>query len=113
MEVKKIKKVIKWKPKISIEKGIEIMKENINDWKKAPVWTPGEIKKKTKADVSKAVMSHQPFSSQVGKWFKGKGPKKRKKDTRKPKRRKNAKGTKKKGKPTKSYKKIGTKRKRR
>jgi len=42
----------------------------------------------------------------------GKGPKKRK-NTRKPKRRKNAKGTKKKGKPTKSYKKIGTKRKRR
>ena len=28
--------------------GIKIMKENIDDWKKAPVWTPNKIEEKTK-----------------------------------------------------------------
>tara|TARA_X000000950_G_scaffold283317_1_gene383883 strand:- start:250 stop:1230 length:981 start_codon:yes stop_codon:yes gene_type:complete len=46
--IKKIKKILKWKPLISIDKGIYIMLKNINDWKKAPVWTPQAIKTKTK-----------------------------------------------------------------
>ncbi len=47
-DISKIKKTLRWYPKVSIDKGIKIMKDNINDWKKAPVWTPNKIKEKTK-----------------------------------------------------------------
>jgi len=46
--IKKIKSKTSWKPKISIEKGIQIMLKHINDWKYAPVWTPSKISKQTK-----------------------------------------------------------------
>ena len=46
--IKKIKKDIKWQPKISIEKGIKKLIENIDYWKKAPVWDPDSIKEATK-----------------------------------------------------------------
>ena len=32
-DIKKIKKYLKWKPSISIDQGIKIMLDNINDWK--------------------------------------------------------------------------------
>lgn len=44
----KIKKILKWEPKISIKRGIKLLLQNINYWKKAPVWTPKKIKKSTK-----------------------------------------------------------------
>ena len=47
-DIGKIKKKLKWKPTISITKGIKIMLDNIYDWKTAPVWTPAKIKIKTK-----------------------------------------------------------------
>lgn len=47
-DIKKIKKDINWKPKISIEKGVKLILKSINDWKNAPVWTPKKIKKATK-----------------------------------------------------------------
>tara|TARA_B100002019_G_C21233805_1_gene581594 strand:- start:478 stop:1455 length:978 start_codon:yes stop_codon:yes gene_type:complete len=47
-DIRKIKNKLNWTPKISIDKGIKVMIENINDWKKAPVWTPSKIKIKTK-----------------------------------------------------------------
>ena len=47
-DITKIKNKLKWNPKISIDKGIKIMKDNIDDWKKAPVWTPNKIKEKTR-----------------------------------------------------------------
>ncbi len=46
--IKKIKSKTGWKPKISIEKGIQIMLQHINDWKHAPIWTPNKISKQTK-----------------------------------------------------------------
>ena len=46
--IKKIKRKTRWKPKISIEKGIKIMLKHIDDWKQAPVWTPSKISKQTK-----------------------------------------------------------------
>ena len=42
------KKVLKWKPKISIEEGVKRLLIDICDWKKAPVWTPKKIKTKTR-----------------------------------------------------------------
>ena len=47
-DINKIKNKLKWYPKVSIDKGIKIMKANIDDWKKAPVWTPNKIKEKTR-----------------------------------------------------------------
>lgn len=46
--INKIKKYLKWKPKINIEMGIRKVLKDINYWKKAPVWTPKKINKATK-----------------------------------------------------------------
>ena len=40
---KKAIKELKWRPVISIEKGISLVLKNINYWKNAPVWTPKKI----------------------------------------------------------------------
>ena len=42
--ISKIKKKLNWKPKIKIEKGMKMLIDNIDYWKKAPVWTPKKIK---------------------------------------------------------------------
>ena len=39
------KKLLNWKPKVSLENGVQNLLENINQFKKAPVWTPNKIKK--------------------------------------------------------------------
>jgi UDP-glucose 4-epimerase len=46
--IKKAKKLLKWKPIINIDEGIEILLKNIDYWRKAPVWNPESIKKATK-----------------------------------------------------------------
>ncbi len=47
-DTKKIKKDLKWKPKVTFKKGIKIILKNIEYWKNAPLWTPKKIEKKTK-----------------------------------------------------------------
>ncbi len=46
--ISKIKKKLNWKPKIKIESGVKILLNNLDYWKKAPVWTPKKINKATK-----------------------------------------------------------------
>ena len=46
--ITKIKKELKWKPKISINKGVRMMINIIENWKDAPVWTPKKIDIATK-----------------------------------------------------------------
>ncbi len=46
-DITKIKKDLKWSPKISIETGIGELLKNINYWREAPVWTPDKIEKAT------------------------------------------------------------------
>ena len=46
--ISKIKKDLKWEPKIGIEKGIKDLLEKINYWKNAPVWTPASIREATR-----------------------------------------------------------------
>ncbi|MAS52313.1 MAG: NAD-dependent dehydratase [Flavobacteriales bacterium] len=46
--IKKIKKVLRWRPKVNIKTGVKIMLNNISYWKSAPLWTPKKIKKATK-----------------------------------------------------------------
>ena len=48
-DIKKIKRLLNWKPKISIEEGIKKLVTNISYWKKAPLWTPQKIKNATKS----------------------------------------------------------------
>lgn len=47
-DISKIKRVLGWKPKVSFEQGVKILLQNIDYWRKAPVWTPEKIKKATK-----------------------------------------------------------------
>ena len=47
-DIKKIKKQLKWIPKISINKGVRMMLNIIENWKDAPVWTPKKIDRATK-----------------------------------------------------------------
>ena len=46
--IKKIRQKLNWKPKINIKLGIQLLLDDINYWKKAPVWTPKKINKATK-----------------------------------------------------------------
>ena len=47
--ISKIKKHLKWKPKINIKDGISYLLKDLKYWKKAPLWTPVKIKKATKS----------------------------------------------------------------
>ncbi|MDI7184902.1 SDR family oxidoreductase [Leptospira santarosai] len=46
-DITKIKKDLKWSPRISIEVGIAELIKNIDYWREAPVWTPDKIEKAT------------------------------------------------------------------
>ena len=48
-DISKIKKMLGWTPKVSLEDGVQEMLKNIDYWKQAPVWTPDSIAKETKA----------------------------------------------------------------
>lgn len=45
--ITKAKKILKWKPTVPVKKGVGVMLENINNWKKAPVWNKKSISKAT------------------------------------------------------------------
>ncbi|MFH0816616.1 MAG: SDR family oxidoreductase [Methanobacteriota archaeon] len=47
-DIAKIKKLLKWKPKVAFEEGVAEMVKNIDYWKNAPVWTPDAIAEATK-----------------------------------------------------------------
>lgn len=47
-QITKIKKLLGWNPRVTFEAGVKIMLDNINYWKRAPVWTPDKIGEATK-----------------------------------------------------------------
>lgn len=47
-DTSKISKVLKWHPRVSLEEGVQHILDNIDYWRKAPVWTPDSIKEATK-----------------------------------------------------------------
>jgi len=47
-DISKAVKLLKWKPKIPLKQGVSILLNNINYWRKAPIWTPKKISKATK-----------------------------------------------------------------
>jgi UDP-glucose 4-epimerase len=46
--ISRIKKDLKWKPKINFKQGVKKMLKNIDDWNDAPLWNPKSIKGATK-----------------------------------------------------------------
>ena len=48
-DINKIKRKMKWKPKVNIELGINKVLQDIDYWQKAPLWTKNKIKKATKS----------------------------------------------------------------
>lgn len=44
----KIARMLDWHPKVTLEEGIGHVLDNIDYWRKAPVWTPDSIKEATK-----------------------------------------------------------------
>lgn len=47
-DISKIQKNLSWAPKVSFEKGVQIMLENIESWREAPVWDERSIAEATK-----------------------------------------------------------------
>jgi UDP-glucose 4-epimerase len=47
-DISKARKLLNWKPKVSLEEGVGIVLDNIDYWREAPLWTP-----KTIADATK------------------------------------------------------------
>ena len=48
-DISKIRKLLNWEPKVSIEEGVNNLLRNIDYWKKAPVWDENSIKEATKS----------------------------------------------------------------
>jgi UDP-glucose 4-epimerase len=42
-DISKIRRVLGWKPTMPFERGVQIMLENIEYWREAPVWNPASI----------------------------------------------------------------------
>lgn len=47
-DISKIKKMIGWEPKITIEEGVKELLKNIDYWRSAPVWEPSTIADQTR-----------------------------------------------------------------
>jgi UDP-glucose 4-epimerase len=47
-DTEKIRRVLGWKPQVTLEEGVQRMLERIEDWREAPVWTPQAIDQATK-----------------------------------------------------------------
>lgn len=48
-DISQIRAALGWVPKVSFEKGVEIMLANLDYWRDAPVWTADKIAESTKA----------------------------------------------------------------
>ncbi len=47
-DIKRAKRLLKWRPTTEVNEGIKVMLDNISNWKKAPVWNKKSISKATK-----------------------------------------------------------------
>jgi len=47
-DISKIRKLLGWEPKFSIEEGVKIMLQHIDHWRMAPIWTPETISAATR-----------------------------------------------------------------
>jgi len=47
-DISKAKRLLNWKPKVSLEEGVGVVLDNIDFWREAPLWTPESIADATK-----------------------------------------------------------------
>jgi len=47
-DISKIRKMLGWEPKVSLDEGVNVLLEHIDWWKEAPIWTPQTIQRATK-----------------------------------------------------------------
>ena len=47
-DIRKISRVLDWRPRVKFEEGVKIMLEHIQDWQEAPVWTEKSIEEATR-----------------------------------------------------------------
>jgi UDP-glucose 4-epimerase len=47
-DITRIKSLLKWNPKISFNEGVQLMLNNIEYWREAPLWDPGSIETATR-----------------------------------------------------------------
>ena len=47
-DIRKIKRVLNWHPRVNFEEGIRIMLQNIREWSDSPLWSPEAIEEATK-----------------------------------------------------------------
>ncbi len=47
-DISKIQRMLGWEPRVSFEAGVQIMLEQIDHWRDAPLWTPETIQHATK-----------------------------------------------------------------
>ena len=47
-DIGKIRRLLRWAPKVTFEQGVAIMLQNIEYWREAPVWNPSTIADATK-----------------------------------------------------------------
>ena len=47
-DISKAKNLLNWKPKVSLESGVNSLIDNIDYWAQAPVWDPDSISVATK-----------------------------------------------------------------
>jgi UDP-glucose 4-epimerase len=57
-DITKIRRVLGWTPRVSFERGVETMIDNIEYWREAPVWNPASIAEATREWF--AYLSPQP-----------------------------------------------------
>jgi UDP-glucose 4-epimerase len=47
-DITRIKGLLGWRPKVTLEEGVRVLLENIDYWREAPVWTPETISEATR-----------------------------------------------------------------
>jgi UDP-glucose 4-epimerase len=47
-DIGKIRRDLRWQPKVSFAEGVKVMRDNIEHWRDAPVWTPETIGEATR-----------------------------------------------------------------
>ena len=66
-DISKIRYELGWEPKVDFASGVRLMRQNIEYWRDAPVWTPSRIAEAT-SDWFRFLDTNSSADQGVGKW---------------------------------------------